>query len=228
MHSGRDGKTLGACETRRESAPVPRSWARPRSRRRSSPASSRRLPSVAGARCTATRPVEPVLATAAARQLGPPPAPSPGSPLPVPARLPSRWNRVALVDVGHIVIPKIGVNTVVYEGVEQMVIDEGPAHWPGTAWFGGWGNVVLAGHRATRSQPFHRAAELVAGDDIVLWDRSGPYTYRVTGSEVVDDSALWIVEQRPGRTLTLFTCHPIGSAAQRLVISATLMSAPRP
>ena len=46
--------------------------------------------------------------------------------------------------------------------VEQMVIDAGPAHWPGTAEFGGWGNVVLAGHRSSHTEPFLRNAELAA------------------------------------------------------------------
>jgi hypothetical protein len=131
----------------------------------------------AGARreITATRPIEPVLATAAARPPSPPPRPNPTPRLPVPAPLPGRWDRVALVEVGRIEIPKIGVRDVVREGVEQMVIDAGPAHWPGTAAFGGWGNVVLAGHRSTLSEPFRRAAELVPGDEIFVSVASGQY-----------------------------------------------------
>jgi sortase (surface protein transpeptidase) len=50
----------------------------------------------------------------------------------------------------------------------------------------------------------------------------------VTRLEVVPNTALWIVSQVPGRTLTIFTCHPIGSSAQRLVVRAELMSTPRP
>jgi len=46
----------------------------------------------------------------------------------------------------------------------------------------------------------------------------------VTGSEIVDDSALYIVDQTPGRTITLFACHPVGSAAQRYVVHGTLVS----
>ena len=94
-----------------------------------------------------------------------------------------------------------------------MVIDAGPAHWPGTAAFGGWGNVVIAGHRTEHTAPFLRDAELQAGDEIILSDSTGAYSYRVTGSEVVSNDALWIVDQHPGRTLTIFTCHPIGSSA---------------
>jgi sortase A len=133
-----------------------------------------------------------------------------------------------LVDIGRIEIPKIGLDQPVREGVEQMVIDAGPAHWPGTAGFGSRGNVVLAGHRTTHTEPFRRAAELVPGDEVVLADATGTYRYRVTSTQVVANTALWIVDQTPGRTLTIFTCHPIGSSAQRFVVHAELTSAPRP
>ena len=39
---------------------------------------------------------------------------------------------------------------------------------------------------------------------------------------MVNPDAMWITEQSPGHTLTIFTCHPIGSSAQRLVVRATL------
>src|SRR5215213_6904281 len=69
----------------------------------------------------AVRTVEPALETAAATPLAPPP-------LPVPAAMPNPSNRVALRDIGTIRIPKLGVDTAVREGIEQMVIDAGPAH----------------------------------------------------------------------------------------------------
>jgi len=154
--------------------------------------------------------------------------PAPPPPLPVPAALPDQWARRTLVDIGRIQIPKTGVDQTVREGVEQMVINAGPAHWPGTAEFGGWGNVVLAGHRSTYTEPFRRNGELVVGDEILLSDATGTYHYAVTSVEVVGASALWIKDQHPGRSLTIFTCHPIGSSAQRLVVHAELTSRSRP
>ena len=109
-----------------------------------------------------------------------------------------------------------------------MVIDAGPAHWPGTAAFGAWGNVVLAGHRTSHTEPFLRNAELAPGDDIVLSDPTGSYHYAVTSVEVVPNTAMWIVDQHPGRTLTIFTCHPIGSSTERLVVHAELRTRVRP
>ncbi len=167
---------------------------------------------------------DPALAAAAWAAANPPPPP----PLPVPAALPNPAAFRELSEIGRIRIPKTGVDAVMREGVEQMVIDAGPAHWPGTAAPGAWGNLVLAGHRSTETSPFLRNGELVAGDEIVLTDSTGSYYYSVTNVQVVPNTALWIVDQHPGRTLTIFTCHPIGSAAQRLIVQAELRSRPRP
>lgn len=167
---------------------------------------------------------DPALAAAAWAAEHPPPPP----PLPVPAALPNPSAHRDLVEIGRIQIPKTGVDQPVREGVEQMVIDAGPAHWPGTAPIGGWGNVVLAGHRTSHTEPFLRNAELAAGDEILLSDATGTYHYSVTSVEVVPNTAMWIVDQHPGRTLTIFTCHPIGSSAERLIVRAELTSRPRP
>ena len=161
---------------------------------------------------------DPAVAAAAWDEAHPPPPP----PLPVPAALPNPSAHRDLAEIGRIQIPKTGLDQPVREGVEQMVIDAGPAHWPGTAAFGGWGNVVLAGHRTSHTEPFLRNAELAPGDDIVLSDPTGSYHYGVTSVEVVPNTAMWIVDQHPGRTLTIFTCHPIGSSAERLVVRAIL------
>src|SRR4051812_12983228 len=144
-------------------------------------------------RAPAVRSTEPVLTAMAATPPAPPAPPDPEPPLPAPSPRPDAGARVRLVDIGRIRIPKIGLDQPVREGVEQMVIDAGPSHWPGTAAFGAWGNTVLAGHRSTHTEPFRRAAELVAGDAIVLTDLVGTFTYRVTGTEVVANTALWIV-----------------------------------
>ncbi|MEP6623182.1 MAG: class E sortase [Acidimicrobiia bacterium] len=125
--------------------------------------------------------------------------------------------------VGRIQIPKIGLDAELRDQITQQSIDLGPSHWPGTALPGGYGNAVIAGHRNSHTAPFHDTASLTVGDAITLVDAAGrAFTYHVTEMFVVDPSAVWITEQKPGHTLTLFTCHPLGSSAQRLVIRATL------
>ncbi len=144
-------------------------------------------------------------------------------PLPVPEDPPADPRADGpVVPVGTVEIPKIGLVHTVYEGVTLTVIDHGPGHWPGTARPGGWGNVVFAGHRVSHTHPLRRIDELVTGDAIIVGDSTGTFTYRVTGSEVVTPDRVDIVDQHPGRTITLFACHPPGSAESRYVVRGQL------
>ena len=145
---------------------------------------------------------------------------------PAPSPLEAYAN-VPVNRVGDVSIPKIGLNTPYYEGVWLTVIDVGPGHWPGTASAGGYGNMVLAGHRVSHSHPFRNLDQLAPGDPIFVRDATGIYTYKVTSTEVVTPQSLWIVDQKPGHDITLFACHPPGSATYRFVVHGTLVSAPR-
>lgn len=93
---------------------------------------------------------------------------------------------------------------------------------------GGWGNVVIAGHRSTNSRPFRGIDQLEPGDAIVTRTDGATFTYRVTGSQVVTPDAMWIVDQRPGRSITLFACHPPGSAQYRYVVFGELVAGEGP
>ena len=144
--------------------------------------------------------------------------------LPVPTPSPSDPHAdVPVVAIGRIAVPRIGIDTQLYEGIWETVIDVGPGHWPGTAKPGGWGNTVIAGHRVTYGHPFRDLDELVAGDQIIVSTEDGTFTYAVTRTWVVDPSAVWVADQQAGRTLTLFTCHPPGSEAFRYIVRAELV-----
>jgi LPXTG-site transpeptidase (sortase) family protein len=121
------------------------------------------------------------------------------------------------VRVGHIEIPAIGVSEPLRSGVTLTSIDRGPSHWPGTALPGGLGNVVVAGHRTTWTQPFHDLDLLRPGDELVFTTAEGRFVYVLERTEVVTPDRVDIVDQRYQRTATLFACHPKGSAAFRIV-----------
>jgi len=155
----------------------------------------------------------------------PPPegTPQPPGPLSTPEDVPDPAVRRPIQIIGRIQIPTIALDAELRDQITQQSIDLGPSHWPGTAGPGGFGNAVIAGHRNSYTAPFHDLGALHPGDPIVLVDAAGQrFTYHVTELFVVSPDATWIADQAPGHTLTLFTCHPIGSAAQRLVVRATL------
>ena len=130
-----------------------------------------------------------------------------------------------IVKIGEIHIPKIGLVHAVYEGVTLTVIDHGPGHWPGSAVPGQLGNSVFAGHRVTHSRPFRRIHELVPGDDIIFRMQNGTFTYKMTGHQIVTPKDVHIVNPTTDATVTLFACHPPGSARQRYVVRGAFVSA---
>lgn len=124
-------------------------------------------------------------------------------------------------------IPKTSVDVVVVEGTSASALRAGAGHYPASPLPGEEGNVAIAGHRTTYGRPFHDNDKLATGDEIILTTPVGKYTYRVVRDPYVVDSHDWTpIANQPGiRELTLTTCHPKGSAKQRLIIKAELVPA---
>ena len=141
-----------------------------------------------------------------------------GSPAPV-APPPAPGDPVAVLR-----IPKLELDKVVVEGTDVASLRKGPGHQPGTAPIGGPGNAVIGGHRTTYGAPFYRLDELEPGDEITVQVPAGEARYMVTGSKVVDPTDVWILDPTSEDRLTLFTCTPRFSAAQRLVVTAALQN----
>jgi len=115
--------------------------------------------------------------------------------------------------------------TVVVEGTGASALRAGAGHYPNTPLPGEEGNVAIAGHRTTYGKPFANLDRLKVGDEIFLETPVGKYTYRVTKDPFpVEANDFSVIAQTPGHTLTLTTCHPKGSARQRLVVKAELES----
>jgi sortase A len=147
--------------------------------------------------------------------------PTPGTTLtvtvPVAAK-PNLGTGIALLDV-----PKINLSMVVVEGVGVEDLKLGPGHYPGTPLPGEPGNVVISGHRTTYSHPFYNVNELTVGDPITLTSPDGTKNiYLVSETRVVEPTAVEVVSNTPDDRLTLTTCTPRYSAAQRLIVVAKL------
>ncbi|MFI6324696.1 class E sortase [Nonomuraea sp. NPDC050556] len=129
-------------------------------------------------------------------------------------------------------IPRLGrdYHYAVVEGVDEEHLKQGPGHYPGTALPGQVGNFVVSGHRTTYGAPFNRIDELERDDEIVVEAREARYTYRVTSQQVVEPTDVDVVAPVPGKPdisairpmITLSTCHPEYSAAQRLIVYGVL------
>jgi sortase A len=124
--------------------------------------------------------------------------------------------------IGKIVIPSIGVSKYVVEGTDAESLRKGPGHYPATPLPGQHGTSAIAGHRTTYGAPFRKLNEVHKGDRIVLEMPYGTFVYRVEKTLIVDDSALWVTHRVNHDRLVLTACHPLYSAAQRIVAFARL------
>jgi sortase A len=119
-------------------------------------------------------------------------------------------------------IPAIDVDVVVVEGVTPSALRAGAGHYPQTPLPCESGNVAIAGHRTTYGKPFGNLDRLKPGDTIELTTPIGGCVYQITKAPFpVDPTDLSVLDATADRTVTLTTCHPKGSAAQRLVAKAT-------
>jgi sortase A len=130
--------------------------------------------------------------------------------------------------VGTIDIPTIDANFVVVQGTDTADLQLGPGHYANTPLPGQPGNAAIAGHRTTYLHPFYNLNELAPGDPIYITTTQGRFRYNVTSLQIVDPSDLAVLDPTSVPTLTLTTCNPRFSAAQRLVVQATLVSPPAP
>ncbi|MFF0865257.1 class E sortase [Nonomuraea sp. NPDC003560] len=144
--------------------------------------------------------------------------------------------RIDKVQLGRAVamlsIPRLGrdYRYAIVEGVDAEHLKKGPGHYPDSAMPGQIGNFVVSGHRTTYAAPFKELDELERGDEIVVDAREARYTYRVTSQDVVEPTEVEVLAPVPGKPdirpirayITLSTCHPEYSAAQRLIVYGVL------
>ena len=146
------------------------------------------------------------------------PAPAPGGP-PAAATAPIPGDAVALLR-----IPKLGLEKAVVEGVGTEDLKKAPGHYPDTPLPGENGNSSIAGHRTTYGAPFGELDKLEKADPILVQTQAGSFRYEVDHLRVVDPSEAWVLDDAGDDRLTLTTCHPKFSAAQRLIVVAKLTS----
>ncbi len=149
-----------------------------------------------------------------------PPTLAPGESLPVPEAIPPEDFVEPEVVIGELVIPALLLTQTMYRGVTLPTLDKGVGYWPGTAMPGRVGNVVLGGHRVSKQKPFRNIDLLVPGDEIYLTTNDGTFVYAVTGTQIIEPTDTWIINQSESATLTLFACHPPHSTKQRIAVYA--------
>ena len=125
----------------------------------------------------------------------------------------------------RLALPRIGLEAVVVEGTDGASLRNGPGHYPDTPLPGVRGTVGIAGHRTTYGAPFRDIADLRPGDPVHVRMPYATFTYEVERTRIVAPTAVEVVRRVSYDRLVLSACHPLYSAAQRIVVFARLVRA---
>ena len=122
----------------------------------------------------------------------------------------------------RIVIPKLGMDEHVYEGTSPYTVNKGVWARPKTSTPDKGGNTVMVGHRFTYSGPatFYNLDKVGAGDTIVVYWQGKEYDYTIAETKVVPPTAVQIEAPTKDSQLTVYTCTPLTTAKNRLVLIA--------
>jgi LPXTG-site transpeptidase (sortase) family protein len=125
----------------------------------------------------------------------------------------------------RLIIPQMQLNAPVVESENKEVLDVGLWRRPKTSNPELGGNTVIVGHRFlynvnNTTDTFYLLDKLVVGDKFTLFWNQKDYTYEVTEVKIVDKTAIEIENPTSSNQLTLYTCTPVWSAEQRLVVIA--------
>lgn len=128
----------------------------------------------------------------------------------------------------RLVIPSIQLDEPVVESNSIAAIKDGGT-WrrPKTSNPVLGGNTVIVGHRfyGSNTSTFYHLDKVLVGQKLALYWDGVEHIYEVTETKVVEAEAVEIERNTDESQLTLYTCTPIWTAKQRLVVIAKPIAA---
>lgn len=125
--------------------------------------------------------------------------------------------------IGEIRMPTLGKRYFLIEGTDAANLRKGPGHYRDTPLPGQRGTTAIAGHRTTYLAPFRNIDKLKRGDEVIVDMPYGRFAYRVEKTRIVDPSNTGVKRKVGYDRLIMTACHPLYSAAQRIVVFARLV-----
>jgi sortase A len=126
--------------------------------------------------------------------------------------------------IGRLKIPRLDADFVMVKGSDPSDLRKGPGTFDGSPLPGLGGTAAIAGHRTTYLAPFRHIDDLKPGDRITIEMPYATFTYRVQRTRIVSPDAVKILRDVGYDRLVLSACHPLFSAAQRIVVVSRLTS----
>jgi sortase A len=124
--------------------------------------------------------------------------------------------------IGRLKIARLGADFVMVKGSDPSDLHKGPGTFDDSPLPGIGGTTAIAGHRTTYLAPFRHIDRLKPGDRITVEMPYATFSYRVQRTRIVAPDAVAILRDVGYDRLVLSACHPLFSAAQRIVVVSRL------
>ena len=138
----------------------------------------------------------------------------------------------ALYEDFHLVIPKLDIHAPVIADVDGTdkdayfkALEDGVAHFQGTAKPGEGSNIFIFGHSSfywykpgDYKEIFKTLPDLTVSDEIILWYNFKEYRYKVTETKEVQPTEVDVLQPTPQEQVSLMTCVPVGTTQRRLIV----------
>ena len=122
--------------------------------------------------------------------------------------------------LGRIVVPRLGLKSIVVTGTDHDSLTKGPGWYTGTFLPGEGQLVYIAGHRTTYLAPFAHIEQLRPGDTVPLELPYATIVYRVVSHVIVPANDVARLKSHGIEEVALQACHPRFFATHRYIVYA--------
>ena len=123
----------------------------------------------------------------------------------------------------RLIIPKLGVDQTIIQGVDWEALRQGIGQLPNNVTpLDETGNIVLAAHNDIYGEYFRHLDQLEPGDQFQIQTRTQIFTYTVQGWDLYEPTDVHVMESRGYPAATLISCYPYQVNNKRIVVFATL------
>ena len=127
----------------------------------------------------------------------------------------------------QIQIPAIQVDAPIVLGDSWEQLKKGVGQHLGSTNPGQVGNLVLSAHNDVFGEIFRHLDQLQRGDEVVIITAQNTYVYVITGTSIVEPTAVEVMAPTSNASLTLISCYPYLVDNQRIVVQAVLQTSSR-
>jgi sortase A len=130
-----------------------------------------------------------------------------------------------ITDTNTVIIPGINLKQEIVEGNAPSTVHRGVWRRPNSSNPTKGSNTVLVGHRFTYdgASVFYHLDKVKTGDEIIVYWNKQLYKYEVIENAVVSPENIEVEASTDEAILTLYTCTPLTTAKDRLVVKAKLV-----